>query len=74
MVFSVFFYRDIWPLCTTNLLPIDAGEGYALWIHIGVLTFAAAIVPLMVPRQYLPLDPSVRIFSYLRCARITNKP
>ncbi|CAL1696193.1 unnamed protein product [Somion occarium] len=57
VVFAVFFYRDMWPLCTTHLRPVDDGEGVALWIHLGVLTFAAAIVPLMIPRQYIPVDP-----------------
>ncbi|KAK7694249.1 hypothetical protein QCA50_001429 [Cerrena zonata] len=56
VVLAVFFYRDLWPLCTTTLHPIDNGDGIALWIHIGVLTFAAAVVPLVVPRPYLPQD------------------
>lgn len=71
MVLAVFFYRDLWPLCTTNLHPIDAGEGLILWIHIGVLTFAAAVIPLMIPRQYLPLDPHVCILLASTSALMT---
>ncbi|RPD81341.1 multidrug resistance-associated ABC transporter [Lentinus tigrinus ALCF2SS1-7] len=56
-VFGVYAYRDIWPLGTFTLKPVDASEGSLLWIKIGILTFAAVVVPLVIPRQYIPLDP-----------------
>ena len=52
-------YRDLWPLATFTLSPIDADGTPLLWIEVGVLTFAAVIVPLLVPRQYIPHDPKV---------------
>ena len=59
-IFSVYAYRNIWPLLTFTLSPADAYEGALLWVKIGLLTFAAIVVPLLVPRQYIPIDPKVR--------------
>ncbi|KAH9028054.1 hypothetical protein EDB83DRAFT_2526416 [Lactarius deliciosus] len=39
--FSVYAYRDIWPLLTFTLSPVDAWEGALLWVRIGLLAFAA---------------------------------
>ncbi|KAJ3556484.1 hypothetical protein NM688_g2007 [Phlebia brevispora] len=57
-VWAVFCYRDLWPLATYTLKPLDAAEGWLIWTKIGLLTFAGAAVPLLVPRQYIPVDPS----------------
>ncbi|KAH9028060.1 hypothetical protein EDB83DRAFT_1910199 [Lactarius deliciosus] len=54
--FSVYAYRNIWPLLTFTLSPVDAWEGPLLWVRIGLLTFAAIVIPLLVPRQYIPID------------------
>ncbi|KAH9019330.1 hypothetical protein EDB83DRAFT_2508434 [Lactarius deliciosus] len=54
--FSVYAYRNIWPLLTFTLSPVDAWEGPLLWVRIGFLTFAAIVIPLLVPRQYIPID------------------
>ncbi|CAE7169341.1 unnamed protein product [Rhizoctonia solani] len=35
----------------------DAVGGWLTWSRIGVLTFASVIVPLCIPRVYVPLDP-----------------
>lgn len=51
-------YRDLWPLATFTLIPIDKGS--LMWVEIGVVSFAAAVIPLLVPRQYVPYDPKVR--------------
>jgi hypothetical protein len=59
-VFAVYAYRNIWPLLTFTLSPADAYEGALLWVKIGLLAFAAIVVPLLVPRQYIPIDPNVR--------------
>ncbi|KAI0080061.1 P-loop containing nucleoside triphosphate hydrolase protein [Panus rudis PR-1116 ss-1] len=53
----VFLYRDFWPFATVTLKPIDRDEAPLIWIHIAILTFAAAVVPLTIPRQYIPLNP-----------------
>ena len=55
----VYAYRDLWPLATFTLRPADASEGTLLWAKVGVLTLAAVAVPLLVPRQYVPVDPKV---------------
>ncbi|KAI0711030.1 hypothetical protein C8T65DRAFT_739602 [Cerioporus squamosus] len=56
-VFGVYAYRDLWPLGTFTLQPVDASEGPLLWVKIGILAFAAVIIPLVIPRQYIPVDP-----------------
>ncbi|KAI0638608.1 multidrug resistance-associated ABC transporter [Trametes polyzona] len=57
IIWSVYFYRDVWPLATFTLQPIDAAEGPLLWAKVAVLTVAAVIVPLFSPRPYVPVDP-----------------
>lgn len=71
-VFAVFAYRDLWPLATYTLTPLDASEGWLIWTKIGILAFAAAAVPLLIPRQYIPIDPSVRPQAQL-CEQLFNK-
>src|SRR6266702_1378093 len=59
--FSVYAYRNIWPLLTFTLLPADAWEGALLWVRIGLLAIAAVVIPLLFPRQYIPIDPKARL-------------
>ena len=56
---AVYAYRDLWPLATFTLQPADAAEGPLCWAKIGILTAAAVVIPLTVPRQYVPVDPKV---------------
>jgi hypothetical protein len=60
VTFSVYAYRDIWPLLTYTLLPADAQEGALIWAKIGFLFIAGIAVPLAVPRRYVPIDPKAR--------------
>lgn len=60
-VWLVYGYRDIYPLGTFTLEPLDLQEGWLMWTKFGVLTFAAVIVPSFIPTQYVPFDPKVRI-------------
>lgn len=60
VVWGVYAYRDVWPLLTYTLDPVDGSEGWLIWTKIGVLSYAAVVVPLLIPRQYIPVDPSVR--------------
>ncbi|KAI0258755.1 hypothetical protein BC834DRAFT_974824 [Gloeopeniophorella convolvens] len=53
----VHVYRDIWPLLTFTLVPADGAEGSFLWAKIALLGFLAIVIPLAVPRQYVPYDP-----------------
>ena len=57
-MWAVYAYRDIWPLATYDLAPIDGGEGNLLWAKIGLLTLAAIVLPLISPR--LTDDPTAR--------------
>ncbi|CCL98867.1 uncharacterized protein FIBRA_00874 [Fibroporia radiculosa] len=52
-----YIYRDIWPLGTSTLSPLDTAEGVFLWGKLTSLTIAAVLVPLIAPRRYVPLDP-----------------
>lgn len=55
----VYTYRDLYPLCTYTESPADAGEGQILWIRIGILALSAVVLPLITPREYIPIDPLV---------------
>ncbi|GJE87809.1 multidrug resistance-associated ABC transporter [Phanerochaete sordida] len=52
----VYIYRDIWPLATYYLTPADEQNAF-FWTGFSLLTVAAAVVPLTVPRKYVPFDP-----------------
>ncbi|PCH35576.1 hypothetical protein WOLCODRAFT_80373 [Wolfiporia cocos MD-104 SS10] len=54
---AIYVYRDVWPLITYTLVPLDADLDRLLWYKIGVLTVAAVVVPLLIPRRYIPFDP-----------------
>ena len=60
-VFGVYAYRDIWPLATLTLHPIDAPEGLILWVKVILLTLVAVVQPLLEPYPYIPVDPEVCI-------------
>ena len=59
----VYVYRDIWPLATYTLNPVDGSKGALLWTKLVVLFTTAVIIPLVVPRQYVPVDPKVNTAS-----------
>ena len=64
----VYGYRDVFPLGTFTLQPLDLHEGWLMWTKLAVLTFAAVIVPAFIPTRYVPFDPKVRpnlIVGYL---------
>ncbi|KAF9243735.1 hypothetical protein BU15DRAFT_71860 [Melanogaster broomeanus] len=56
VVFSVFAYRDLFPLLTFNEQPEDVHEGWLLWTKLAVLT-TITLLPVVAPRQYVPVDP-----------------
>lgn len=57
---AVYVYRDVWPLATVTLQPLDASEGCLFWVSFALLTIAGAAIPLVIPHPYIPLDPAVR--------------
>ncbi|KAF5323760.1 hypothetical protein D9619_012892 [Psilocybe cf. subviscida] len=56
-VFAVYAYRDLWPLATYTKQPQEASEGAILWLKICILAVTAIVVPLFIPRRYVPVDP-----------------
>lgn len=60
---ALLVYRDVWPLATFTLSPVDIYEGWIMWAKLVTLTIAAIIVPSFAPRTYVPLDPKVRVVT-----------
>ncbi|KAH9030174.1 hypothetical protein EDB84DRAFT_1562614 [Lactarius hengduanensis] len=58
--FSVYAYRNIWPLLTFTLSPVDAWEGPLLWVRIGLLTFAA-----IDPQQVINPEQTASLLSMM---------
>ncbi|KAJ6574692.1 hypothetical protein B0H19DRAFT_1371649 [Mycena capillaripes] len=56
--FFIYVYRDLFPLITYHRVPLDISEGWILWAKIISLFVGAALVPLFIPRQYIPVDPT----------------
>ncbi|KAJ7596700.1 hypothetical protein C8J56DRAFT_294246 [Mycena floridula] len=54
---GVYLFRDVFPLATYTKGPQDAAEGLILWAKVGLLVLASVIIPLCIPREYVPLDP-----------------
>ncbi|KAJ6501692.1 hypothetical protein C8R47DRAFT_1193380 [Mycena vitilis] len=53
----IYVYRDLFPFITYNRVPLDQLEGWILWAKLIGLFIAGAVVPLFIPRQYIPVDP-----------------
>lgn len=60
-IFLTYAYRDIWPLATYYDRPVDITEGGVLWLKIGITFFTAIIIPLFIPRRYIPVVAKVGI-------------
>ncbi|KAJ7625289.1 P-loop containing nucleoside triphosphate hydrolase protein [Mycena polygramma] len=58
LAFCVYVYRDLLPLATFRGTPADIAEGRRLWAKIVLLFITAVAIPLLTPRQYVPVDPS----------------
>ncbi|KAF9481115.1 multidrug resistance-associated ABC transporter [Pholiota conissans] len=57
VTFGTYAQRDLWPLATYTLEPQDIAEGPILWAKIAILFATAIIIPLFVPRRYIPVNP-----------------
>lgn len=57
-VLGAYTYRDLWPLLTFTLRPLDLAEGPFLWAKAALATFAGFILPILEPYPYIPLDPN----------------
>lgn len=72
LLWSVYMYRDVWPLATVNLVPADKAEGPLLWAKLALLSVTGVIVPVVIPKKYTPLDPKVSgTFNYLPTRHLT---
>ena len=60
LVWGTYMYRDVYPLATLNKAPIDTAEGPIFYAKFALLTIAAVLVPIFVPRKYVPANPKVR--------------
>ncbi|KAJ3931939.1 MAG: hypothetical protein NXY57DRAFT_961301 [Lentinula lateritia] len=50
-------FRDLYPLATFDRTPLDSKEGWLIWVKIALLFILAIVIPLAVPRRYIPFDP-----------------
>jgi hypothetical protein len=64
VIFGVFAVRDVWPLGTYTMQPADIAEGWLMWTKLAVLSFTALLIPLLIPRPYVPVDPKVCRFEF----------
>ncbi|KAF7369374.1 ATP-binding cassette transporter [Mycena venus] len=53
----IYGYRDLFPLITYHRVPLDLSEGWILWGKVIALLVAGVVVPLFIPRLYIPVDP-----------------
>ncbi|KAI9449923.1 hypothetical protein BJY52DRAFT_1192187 [Lactarius psammicola] len=65
VTFSVYAYRNIWPLLTFTLSPVDAWEGALLWVRIGLLGLAAVMIPLLDPQKAINSEQTASLLSMM---------
>ena len=58
LAFGLYTYRDLWPLLTFYLSPTDINDSIT-WSRVALLGIAAVVIPLIRPRTYVPVDPSM---------------
>ncbi|KAF8608398.1 hypothetical protein BDV93DRAFT_519443 [Ceratobasidium sp. AG-I] len=58
VAFGVYAWRDLFPFATVSLQPADSAGGWLTWTRIIILGFASIVVPISIPRPYVPLDPA----------------
>lgn len=56
LAWTLYAYRDLYPLLTTFLSPVDH-DTWVTWLRFGLLSTVAAVIPLLRPRTYTPADP-----------------
>ena len=58
--FGVYVRRDIWPLATFALRPLDEAQGTLLWVKIALIAFIGVIEPLVEPKAAARKRSNVR--------------
>lgn len=56
VAWCMFVYRDLYPVATVYLSPLD--PGWLGWVRFGLLSATAVVIPLFKPRKYSPVDPA----------------
>ncbi|ORX36515.1 hypothetical protein BD324DRAFT_651753 [Kockovaella imperatae] len=57
LAFSLYAYRDLYPLATYNLMPRDVSDVFT-WTRVGLLGLVSVVIPIIRPRTYVPADPA----------------
>lgn len=65
VTWCVYMYRNVWPLATFTESSADLAEGNVLWAKVALLFLGGVALPLLTPRQYIPLNAKVRVFLFL---------
>ena len=60
VAWGVYIWRDIWPLATFHLEPLDPPT-WVTWTIISLLSVVGVLIPLFIPHQYVPVDPGVYV-------------
>jgi hypothetical protein len=66
-IITCYAYRDVWPIMTYTLSPLDSLEGSLLWVKVALATISGIILPVFQPYDYDPVDPAV---SSLLCTLV----
>ncbi|CAE7138909.1 unnamed protein product [Rhizoctonia solani] len=56
IAFSVQAWNYLVPFTLSDQSPVESYD-WLTWLHLGLLGFVAIVVPLCIPRSYVPLDP-----------------
>lgn len=56
---AIYTYRDVWPLATFTREPLDLNPAWFTWTSIALLTLSGVVVPILIPHEYIPIDPNV---------------
>ncbi|TFK76754.1 P-loop containing nucleoside triphosphate hydrolase protein [Pluteus cervinus] len=83
VAFAIYSYRDIFPLATYTVVPLDSHEGWVLWSKVTILTIVSIIIPLVIPQKYVPVDSkdpmgvphpeqTASLFSQITYSYLTN--
>ncbi|KAF8513334.1 P-loop containing nucleoside triphosphate hydrolase protein [Hysterangium stoloniferum] len=57
IIASVYIYRDVFPLATFTRRPVDENKGWLLWSRLALVALTGLVIPLFIPRSYVPVDP-----------------
>lgn len=64
---AIYIYRDVWPLATFTEDPLDVNPPWFTWASIMLLTVAGFIIPVFIPKEYIPIDLKVCFHLTFQC-------